>query len=576
VVQGRIVAIQGAGDDGQAIGGVHGGEDAMSEPESPGDLAPTHPRPSASQERGTPAAVLHQAAMFHARHPLLLPAFVLIAVFLITRLPFFLYYPVVEIGHDTGDYELLSDTIRSGILPKFIIRTPGYPLFIWLVTCFSNRWLAVILVQNLLTLFSSLYLVLSVLRLTPRLALPAALAMCGYVGSSQVLYHDTFTKSDSLYANCVIFSIGFLLSAMSRPRPFALFCSSAMMAITILVRPAGMYLVVIYLVVLAYLAWNRFSRSEFVLFALPLPIIILALCTYNLFTIGEFAISPWGEATFVGATILYWEQDPSLPPFVNNALKELPDSYRKVGLTDEDLLTLRNSWDTGSLFRLYGRASDPLIHIERWGWGSRFTSGDYLQNRKYLRQVSLMAIRKHPALYLKYVWTNLVSYWGDIGEDTDIYPILTIRSSINYVTKNRGFEKWKAKEYADALPPEAVHLGPPGRPNDVTLEPTFLGLVHRVWQSWHWRIFQQTIWNWAFLAVLVLSVIKLIRSRGHHQGAFILSVLGLTVIGACLVICLLARGIERYSYPTQFICYLSVALLPLLWMTPKPGRGEGS
>jgi CDP-4-dehydro-6-deoxyglucose reductase, E1 len=39
VVQGRIVALQGAGDDGQAIGGVHGGKDAMSEHESLENLA---------------------------------------------------------------------------------------------------------------------------------------------------------------------------------------------------------------------------------------------------------------------------------------------------------------------------------------------------------------------------------------------------------------------------------------------------------------------------------------------------------------------------------------------------------
>jgi len=187
-----------------------------------------------------------------------------------------------------------------------------------------------------------------------------------------------------------------------------------------------------------------------------------------------------------------------------------------------------------------------------------------------------MAIRKHPTLFGKLIWVNLVSYWSDIGIDNDIFPEIRTRSKFTYVTPTRGgFEKWKAKEYADSPPPPGVHLGRPGRETDVTLEPTFLGRLLGAWQSLHWRVFQQMFWVWAFLAVLCLGVRKLIRSRGRHLGAFILCALGLTAVGACMVICMLARGIERYSYPTQFICYLSFALLPLLWTTAAPKREEG-
>ncbi len=511
-------------------------------------------------------------AFFFAEHPFFLPAGVVLTVFLITRLPFFIYYPVVGIGHDTGDYLVLAKAIGSGTLPHFIIRTPGYPLFIWLVTSFCDRWLAVIFVQNLLTLASSLFIVFAVLRLSPRLALPAALAMCGYVGSSQVLLHDTYTISDSLYANSLIFTVALLLLALNRSRPLTLLCLSAMMAITILVRPAGMYLVAIYLFILVYLFLNRFTRAELRCFAPPLPIMLLALCTYNFFTIGEFAISPWGDAAFVGATILYWEQDPSLPPFVNNALKGLPDSYKKVGLTADDMVTLKTSWNVASLSHLYGKSSDPLIHGEGWGFGSRFTGGDFLQNRMYIRQVSLMAIRRHPILYIKYCWANLVTYWTGIALNTDFYSAVAVRGSMTYVTKNRGYEKWKAKEFADSPPPVGVLIGPSGTPQNVTLASTSLSSLHRGWQSLHWKVFQRLFWVWAYFATFILSVGKLIRSRGRNLGAFILCTLGLTAIGASLVICLIARSVERYSYPTQFICYLSVALLPLLWVSKGTRR----
>jgi len=66
---------------------------------------------------------------------------------------------------------------------------------------------------------------------------------------------------------------------------------------------------------------------------------------------------------------------------------------------------------------------------------------------------------------------------------------------------------------------------------------------------------------------------KLVRSRGRHLGAFILTVLTLMALGSAAVVCLVETACDRYSYPTQFIYYLSVALLPLLWTMLKTPDG---
>jgi hypothetical protein len=60
-----------------------------------------------------------------------------------------------------------------------------------------------------------------------------------------------------------------------------------------------------------------------------------------------------------------------------------------------------------------------------------------------------------------------------------------------------------------------------------------------------------------------LSAAQLGRLRGRHPGAFLLLVLTLIPLGASLVVCLVEVATDRYSYPTQFICYLLVALCPL-------------
>jgi hypothetical protein len=524
-------------------------------------------------------AAIRRAASSASKHPFILSAAILTAVFLITRLPFFVQYPVVGITKDTDTYSYLTDVLNSGKFPHFVMRTPGYPLFIWLVTFLSKRWLAVIVTQNLLTLLSSLCLVYAVSLLRRQLALPAALAMSGLVGSSQALFFDTSALSDSLYASSIVFSIALLLMAVARRGPIAFLGSSAMMAFTILVRPAGMYLIVIYALLLAYMLWNRFPRAASASFALPLPAALLALCGYNYLTIGAFVISPLNELYLVGATILYWEPDPALPLYVNDALKKLPESYREVGLTGDDFATLRTSWDADLLYGVFSKSYNKLTNKQRWGNGNRLSDGltegpspgAYLRNREYIRQLSLKAIRNHPSLYAKFVWANMLHYLNNITSRADAYSAIAARAQGVDGANEQG-RLYPAKDLADSPPPGAIQLGAPVGQAAVVWSSTPLGKLGLTWQEWHWDVFGRLFWVWAWLAVMIMSAGRFIRSRGRHLGAFILFLLGLVVVGACLEVCLVELGEQKYSFPTQFIYYLSVALVPLLWLDVDSSR----
>jgi len=499
-------------------------------------------------------------------------AALLLAVFLLSRLPFFWYYPSVQAAQDTQGYLDMVAAIRGGHWPRFLYRTPGYPLLFWFVTLFTGRWIAVVDVQNLLSFASSLFLVFSVRRYRASLALPATLDMCGFLGSSQVVLYDVALLSDSLYASCTITAVAVLFLAFRGFNPLPLAAASAAMALCILVRPAGEYLIVIYAAILAYLIWQRRTLRSVVAFLVPLPALILGLCTYNYATISSFVVSSLGEANLVGATALYWEPDPRLPDSVNLALKDLPASYARQDITPEDLQTMRTSWDADRLNLVYEKAFNRLIFSEGWGWG-RLGTGDYLGSRANMRAVSLIAIRRHPALYAKFVWVGLVEYFKGVGYKFDIESSIAYRKRGNplYGMSGAHPDEMAARLAADpngAAP--AVDLQ--DRETASRLERLIRGLQH-LWQRLHAAIFQNMAWACAYFLVLILSAVQLARTRGRDKGVFLLFVLTLIPLGASVIVSLVVISADRYSYPTQFIYYLCVALSPLLF-GGTPGAAE--
>jgi len=495
---------------------------------------------------------------------LLTLAALLFAAFMLSRLPFFWYYPSAQASQDTPGYLDMVTAIREGHWPHFVYRTPGYPLFFWFVTLFTDRWIAVVYAQNLLSYASSLFLVYSVRRYRSSLALPAALAMCGFLGSSQVVLYDIALLSDSLYASSIITAVALLLLAFRRFDPLPLAAASATMALCILVRPAGGFFVVIYAAVVAYLLWQRQPIRSVVAFGAPLPAVILGLCAYNDATISNFAVSSFGEANLVGATALFWEPDPRLPDSVNLALKDLPASYARQDITPEDLQTMRTSWDADQLNLVYEKAFNRLIFSEGWGWG-RLGAGDYLRSRETMKAVSLIAIRRHPVLYAKFVWVGLVEFYRGVGYRFDIESTIAYRKRGNPLY---GMSGTHPDEMAARLAAAASGAGPAdsvqGKEAESGQERALRGLQH-LEQRLHAAVYQNAAWSYAYFVVLILSAARLARSRCRDSSVFLLFVLTLVPLGASLIVSLVVISADRYSYPTQFIYYLCVALTPLLF-----------
>jgi hypothetical protein len=501
-----------------------------------------------------------------SRHPsFVVLAGVLIAVFTVIRAPFLWYFPRVFMSQDSASYMDVAREIRDGLWPQFVIRTPAYPIFLWAVNSFGDRWLAVVFVQMLLSLAACLLVVWCVREIRPGLAWPATIAMCGMLGSAQVLFYEISILSDSMYASSLAVAAALLILAFVRKSPAPLALASAAMAFAILVRPAGSFLAVIFAIVVAGLAWNRAGWRNIAAFAVPFPSILLALCTYNAATISRFTVNPFGEANLTGATALFWEKDPSLPPAVNRALDGLPASYAELGITAGDLATVRKSWDVDRLFRIYADSYNKLIWSDGWGSGTRFGPGGYIANQRAIRAVCFSAIGRHPALYLKFVWVNLVSFFEGVGYRFDIYSSLRFRARGPLGTRPAGIDLASAAHAAVRPVAESI-------PSNRDLDHPVVR-VQQAWEEVHGFIFQRSAWAAACLIIFAASAAQLIRHRGRHEGAFLLFALTLFPIGASLVVCLVEVASDRYSFPTQFVYYLAAALSPIL-AAPRLGRAR--
>jgi hypothetical protein len=522
--------------------------------------------------------------------PFYLCALILILVFLITRLPFFIHYPIVWIAPDSHSYLEIVSLIKLGRLPLFEARPPGYPLFIWLITNIIDRWVVVVVVQSLLFLTASLCLIYGVYSLRRSLSLLATLAMAGFLGSSHILIYETAALSESLYTTFLIFIFAFLLLGFGQCQARYFIMSSVSMGILISIRPAGLYMLVVYTVILIYMFWNKYKPRFIVGFLSPLLLLLFFWSTYNYFTLGRFSLILRGAYNMGSATAWFWEPDQSFPPAVNDVLSELPSDIKAIGVTDADQKTLIGSWDPDQLSPIFNKLYAPLVNK---GWThDRFVgiSSDESAD-SIVRTVMITAIKKHPDLYAKFVWTNLYVFYKiiEVGK-WDFYGNITTRVVGFYSDWDGGFHPLDhsfsglyhntyldgqfSKEYSNIYHLDFASVSGSGETAVVDLVDTPLKRLHMSLQPIQWMLFHQIFWVMAFFIVFGVSTLKLLISKGKHLGAFILFVMAITVIGASLITSLSEEVLERYAYPTQFIYYLSVALFPLLWPGDKAGSRD--
>jgi hypothetical protein len=522
-----------------------------------------------------PAAVRHRAAFgrFVQAAPFGAVALLFLVLFASNRLWLFVNYPIPAIHPDSASYYVVAESIGSGAWPIFGIRPPVYPVLMRLVFAISDRITSLIAVQTGSAAIAGLIMVYGIWRWSRGLAWLGAIAMALYSFANAAMEHDTAMLSESLYTSLLIVSFGAFLAVWNSTRPWLwLSIVSTVMALAILTRPAGLFLVVTYVMIAGWLLWNRAGRASLGSFLVPLPVLMLLISIYNLSTVGVFAITVWGEANLAVASFTYWQTDPAYPADVNHRIVEIQHFVsRRFAETRTDQNVVDVSWNPVALSHAFvlGFHESALNTARQIGNGRYETSG-----RAWIRRIALDSIRKRPLVYTKFVYTMLFNYFHPAA-DVDFRDYLRNRVQNLYI--DRHFSRTTGnpmlarigKEFADDVPPPGIivskddAVGLTNLSDLVLVRPTALWRLYELTHELRAHVMTLWVWPVAFFAALANCVVVFLRSRARSTAAFVVVVIGLSAVGASLIVSLVEFSQPRYSYPMEWSYLIVAILLPL-------------
>ncbi|MBF0344088.1 MAG: glycosyltransferase family 39 protein [Nitrospirae bacterium] len=522
----------------------------------------------------------------------MLMCLVIIVPFLITRLPFYLYYPMVTLTPDSWTYTRQVFNILNGVLPQFDHRTPGYPLFIALVSkLFTNSNLAIVATQSMVCLGSLLYFAYVLYyNFKPSVALLAALALTAAANTITFIWSETTYMTESLYVSSLIIFFACLIQALYSKKAMYWGIASFIMGFIVWVRPSGLFLIVPMLFTTAFLVKNSHPKRLLIAFVFPFVVMMLSLATYNHFTIRSFTLSPFGANNIFAVTMPFMETDSNLPPEVRKEFS------RSVGdrVTKEVKYAINNSWDIKTLhdafFNIYPQNLAVTLELKNVLPQSPSAATALMSLYPYMNSIAGTSIKRHPLLYTKFVSVMFLYYFLNINQDeagitgqenmynTVIpYNIYTLISHYNTMKvsnqQNAAIIKQTLNEYAEPFPPKrnfyTIFLSKTG--TGVKLELLAVHLVRNGFQAfstaylrYHKLLFKNIYWVVLYLIVFLYSIYVLCKSRFSSTEAFITVMIGSVPVLSAALGSLVSVAYIRYSYVVEFCYYLTIAFLPTL------------
>ncbi|WP_420266438.1 hypothetical protein [Candidatus Magnetominusculus dajiuhuensis] len=488
---------------------------------------------------------------------------IVVVPYLITRLPYFLYYPVVLIRPDSYGYFDVAIEILSGQWPDLSLRTPGYAMFIATVFLFSKTILSVIAVQNLLSLISALAFVYGIFISYRYMAPLAAFAMAGFITSHVQMAGDIALLSESLYVSVIVCAFAFMAIALKRWHGVFFALAGAAFAFTVYIRPAGLFVVGVFVLVIVYIRINgRNPRGLTAAFALPFLSMLLVLGGYNYVKHKSFTLDNYGVAATVSNAIFLEGDENKYPRGLNAAVAKI-----RGAASAQQRVFLNSTWD----IRKYGETLSA-IHSGSGGDGGVIGPiSEALGNppanelRQALTTLLSDAIRKHPLQFIKKTFIYLLIYFDNSRDDYNIYNSINGSYSSLYIKAN-----------ADAM---ARYLNPHPLPYFTVETGKFGGnrvadageYVETPMQWFHYLIytklqhavFRSLFWVAAFAIAYAFSAFSLIRSGWKNMGSFILFTIGSATMLHAIGVAVAAFPNPRYSYTMEFSYYLLPLLLPI-------------
>ena len=489
-------------------------------------------------------------------------------LFILNRLWFFIEYPIVGIHPDSGNYYALSESINT--FPDVGIRPPLYPLFLKLVFKISDTLYALAIMQTMLTFLSASLLFYGMYLYNSRLGLFSLFGISIYVFGAQNIEHDTAMLSESLYTSCLLAGYGFLIIGILKNKSYAFISSSILFSFAILTRPAGLFLVITYVLLIVWLICIKKEKKNFFLFIIPFILLIGSISVYNFNKAKSFSPTTWGEANIAVSTFLYWQKDEKYPDEINRSIGEIRKVIaNRFLITGKDIDLLNTSWNPKILGPIFvesfnAEALDIAMAIGSEGIYSKVS-------RDWIRKISVDSILKNKKYYFKFVFTMLVQYYKPIP-DINFLEYLRNRAWLQYIVQ--PFKSENAEQQFLRMYKETVYekINPNIKITDfnknsvidlndrILLSATPFFELYYITHKFRKYFFENWLWPISIFTSLTLSALYLLRKNMKNENSFIILLITLSSISASLVVSLVEYSQPRYSYPMEW-CYLFSMLL---------------
>ncbi len=496
-------------------------------------------------------------------------------VFLVSRLPYFALYPVVVVSSDSASYIAAAISMFEGKLPLFDIRTPGYPVFIYAIWSMYREFVSIALVQSIFTYLSSVLFLVIAYKYYGKRVIYFALAVCGFISSSYYIILESAILTEGLFTGLMLVTAGALILAVKSGRAGAWSAVSLLFALMIYVRPAGLFLIALFLPIVVYMFITGAARSNYVALFAPFSVLIFALCSYNYQTLGKFTITPFGEANLAGVTILYMEPSAEYPEFVNSAIKTTLDS-----IPNSDKNAVRKSYNPDRLFNAF----KDHYHMQMMlvdNLRRQDSTMTYIKAQPYLRQISIDAIKKNPGSYARFFACNLYYFVSNIRRELDYFGELGKIYKRTYIDnrfiKELSDGKWRqvsgdaeinnrvkelfAAEFANSGRLENIILNDDG---SVTLSKNILFYMAEGYQWLVNFLFRNIFWIILFAVMCYYALRTLVKTRFSSADAFIAFLFVSVFVLKALLVSSVESSLERYSYTVEFAVYMSLPFVIIL------------
>lgn len=502
------------------------------------------------------------------------------AVFLLTRLPYFIFYPVLTISNDSASYIAVAFELMDLNAPLFDIRTPGYPIFISLIMSVTSDAIFISLIQSLVTYIAAIFFLSVSYKYFETEIFYFAIAVSAFISSAYFLVLEMSILTEGIFTSLMLILASVFIIAIKSESIFSWSIYSVLVALLILVRPAGLFLVGLFGLLILFFIINKYPLKYYIAAVVPFAIIIVALCTYNYATLGKFTVTPFGEANLAGVTVLFMETSDEYPEFVNKAIDSTLSSVPK-----KDLRYVRNSYNPDKLFTAFKdhfHMQMSLVNYMKMD-DSSFT---YIKAQPILRQISLDAIRKHPDIYAKFFFSNFYYFLTNIGRTIDykselarkykqvaidkIYLSQLQSSKWSQISSKNEYNERVLSYYLQKIEEQNGLAGfNVDAGGNVTLQPSFLLRVYGAAKVILDFLFRNLIWLLIFALMSFMSIRRCISSRLSDKDAFIALAFVLIFVLKAVMVSSIESSLERYSYTVDFVIYMSLPFAIIIYKNGK-------